>query len=223
MLTREQQSGIDAWSVYGENIHNYEDTFHELFPDQPAPLLHFVDERRRLDKPIVVLDIMSDPTALRWLRPDQALAVGLTDQRRETDKQHDDEIGIDMLAGDIINQRIWKKVVEWAQQHSRADGKFNLIIERGLGGLNKFPTDQKFYEILLQHLWSVLSNDHGLMVLQAPPEVEHLIKPWVEQCVAAGIPAACAFEHTEYVFPTLKLEKFPDSPDQLPELTSQSL
>lgn len=221
----ERTRGADQrWGIYESSLHDYELEFEPLFHGIDNPLARIIHERRKQNKSAVVLELMGDGNVLRGLLPDRGLAITLTDQRKQANREFDKLAQIDVIAGDVLNKKTWAQVLTWLQQVEGGAGKFNLIMERAYGGLVEFPVDPKFYETLMQNLWSVLSSENGLMVLQLPEELKKQVPSMAQRYHIAGIQVdyvleeMCDGRSMPLPHPIIKIEKSATSPEQLPSL-----
>lgn len=220
----EYTNGERAWPMFNSSLSDLEGIFGELFPNDEAPLEHFVEGRRAAGKPTIALDLMGDGHGLHGLFPDHALAVCLTDQRSRSDRAFDDATGLEVMGANLLKRQTWQRIQDWLKRYQPEDPHFHLIIENGGGALNFYPTEPDFYNKLLSNIWRLMSTDNSLAVLNAPPEITKLIPAWAKQLQDSGVSITYALEQEivgykiPYIFPIIRLEKFPDSPEQLPSL-----
>lgn len=222
---REQQAGEnDAWYVFRSPMRDYERTFADLFPGETNPIYHFKERRRERHEPIIALDLMSDGQALRSFLPERGLAVTLTDQRTELEKSFDQSY-IDMINGDVLDMRVWNKVISWVRQHGDSTGKFNLILGRGEGALEGLPNDPALLYLLVERLYELLSSDGGMMVVQLPRDTHASLDGWSKKLsaldgleVVHSLIEVIAGKEQAAHYPKLKIIKHTKAPTELPPL-----
>lgn len=207
------------WSAYGSSISNYEHIFADLFPGQEQPLMEFREARKRLGKPCIALDLMSEGSALHDLKPDRGLAVTLTHFPNQSAVEPNDNT-VDVIAGNIFTQAIWRKVIQWIQHYDPNQPVFDLIMECGTDALAGFPDDPKLMQHLVSNLWSVLSSDDGLLVMELPTAARSYGATWanhLNQVVSRPFAQYSSFPKR---YPILCLRKTVGDPKQLPSFVS---
>lgn len=224
-LEREQDLGSEAWPKYASVIYRVESSFEPLFGTE-SPFQDYVQERKAAGKRTVALDLLGDGAAMRWLRPDRALSVSLSDHRDDEALAMDRRGKSDVMTGNLFKRQVWERVLQWLSQVEGDEKVFNLIIQSGSAGLKDIPEDPKFLLTIMQNLWNVLSNDDGMIAMETMPSMKHLVQPWIEQINRIpGIDAAYTDtlefhgDHHELAYPPFKIIKHASAPSQLPGLT----
>ncbi len=139
----------------------------------------------------IVIDLMAPTTALdslyEWGLRGKLLAVGKNDDRQLVERRAGAGMGVDYYKGNLKSTETWRYIDRYLDG---ADA--NMIMERGYGGLHYVRTDPYFYRAVLTRMWSMLSPNKGLLVLQTPNR-EKLAErgmdmyKWMAQLKDAGI------------------------------------
>lgn len=210
---------LTGWAVYESEIDDYILSFQDAFSERG--LTDFIQGR---PSPVVI-DMMSSTGALASLfarLPDKSkrgIAVCLEDARDAVQKTRDEGLGIRLVTGDVMCSATWRKIDE-VLNGQPAD----LIIERAEAGLDYLPIHKRFYAMMAQRAWRVLSREEGMLLAQMPPHrslerYDVPINEWITILHKNSIDAVyqsftIAGYHTGYVM----LIKTPDSPRDLPFL-----
>lgn len=197
------------WTFYGSPLKAYEQTFGSVLDG--TSIRSFVSGKTFP----VVLDLMSPSETLRDLfmdirdRDKIGIAVSLSDHRANYAKRVDKRLGISQIAGDITRSSTWDEIV------TKLGGrKADLIMERGSLGLIYIPQHPKFQAIMINKLWDSLSSNNGMLLLQV--RYSNLVKKWVDYLGNKNIKAC--FRFGVDIFPSLRIDKKPNSPSELPFL-----
>lgn len=213
-----------GWFAYGSDISSYQKWFDRVL--QGNTIVGFID---RKPSPIVI-DLMSPSDTLASLfeklpgdKPKFGLALSLGDRRDLRQKERDDRLNIEQIAGDITQPSTWKEI------QSRLHGRnADLIMERAGAGLNSIPDNKKLYSILINKAWRLLSDQVGMLLAEVTYEENdrHRIKEWTEFLKGKGINAV--YDVTKdttkststipLIYACIKLMKTPDSLKDLPFL-----
>lgn len=212
--------------MYDSSIESYERSFESVLKGKKI-----VDILSEKESP-VVLDLMAPPGTLDSLfkklpkeKKRFGLAVTLKDLRTSEAKEEDRSIGVEQIAGDILTVGVWNNI-----EKKLAGRKADLIMERAQQGLVemyfKSPRvdSKKFMAYLFKKLWTLLSPNNGVLLLQVFPDnlmrimSKNLgidIADWVAKLNSQKINAV--FDRDE-VFKdwSLMLTKTPESPRELP-------
>lgn len=197
------------WTYYGSDIGKYEEEFKSLLPC--TSIESFISQKTSP----VILDIMSPPNALRslfkGLRQEDRLgvAVSLSDLRSARRKKADTDLGIHQIAGNVMMPSTWNRI--GAKLKNR---KADLIMERGGLGLIYIPDSLRFYAIMANKMWDILSPDNGMLLLQI--RYNDAIGPWVDYLNNRNI--TVHFCYGVSMYPLLRIDKNPNSPSKLPFL-----
>lgn len=208
----------DQWGAYNSSLREYEITLDPvLFGQKIKDLVSHAEEP-------TIIDFLAPSGTIRQLfkqlpQPRKlGIAISLLDKRSESEKYYDASLGITQISGDLADTTTWREIRE------RLNGKkANLIIERGLAGLETIPPHPLFYAMSLQRMWSMLA-ENGVLLAQInyQGEFKHLginIQKFQEAMISANI-ETCINLDMGYGF--IYIKKNPDSPRVLP-LTSEML
>lgn len=210
--------GVQSWPAYGSSWADYTRDFSRYGlqePDVPALITS------RSNPAYVAIDLMSDHVALTTLFnsiKDNTGLIGLSVHlpgdipiRNSYSECHSQ---VTDLYGDITEPSTWRLLSR------RLDGKLaDLIIERGFGGLDCLPHHPRFYAILLNKAWTLLSPENGQMILQTPHYRNWRglgidMQKWLSLLAYHGVTAE--YKHIDYG--VLRLVKSDDSLRMLPFL-----
>lgn len=210
----EQLSGTPdmKWVIYGDGIERYQENFEPVLGGET--IVDIVNGR----KSPVVIDIMAPSDTLASLfkqvgsAPTFGLAVSLGDRRDENKKLRDEALNISQLTGDIMLGSTWRQIREILQGR-----KADLIMERAVSGLYQLPVDFRFYAILVNKAWNILSDNNGVLLLELPFDSEVRIRGvsirrWVDLLNRNDIMASVSDL-------SLKIIKSAGSPEDLPLLS----
>lgn len=233
---RLQKGELDKWpNYYGSDIKSYQEEFNRILRGEK--IVDFVKNR---PSPVVI-DFMgpSDTIASLFKRlpkdkPKLGLAVSLEDRRSKRQVKRDEELNIQQVAGDITRPSTWQRINE-ALQGRKAD----LIMERAVLGLAHIPTNEKFYAIVINKAWQMLSDQNGMLLAQVLGrdklyEYNIRIPQWIDLLKEKGVDAVYQKSNNFYTpgtfmfligqdpifFPpgSIKMTKTPNSPKDLPFL-----
>lgn len=221
-LTREirkrvylNQDGDDGgrWSIYGfTDIKNYESDFSKVLN---GSTIHDLLKNRQFP---VVIDLMAPSGVLATLferfpdRQKLGLAISLSDLRNYEEKERDERLNVKQIRGDLIRSSTWDEIEEKLQGR-----KAGLIMERALGGLHCIPSNSRFYAMLLNKAWSLLSKNNGVLIAQIPIKFETETGKWISGIINANnIDASIDRVGVSTELMVIKLVKTPNSPEQLP-------
>lgn len=146
-----QRRGHDAWRMYGSHPSSYEESF-----GLSRGLL-----RRRitaLTNPVIIDLLAPTETVAQLLQGHNSvdalgIAVGLSDSRTTRKRTQDAERGVHQVVGDLGNGKTWKDV------RSILDGrKADIVLERGIAGLDYLPPHDLYYLAALDKIWQMLSS-----------------------------------------------------------------
>lgn len=163
-------SNNGVWQVIHSPFSSYLDDF------RPADKNGVIDEtieklKTQCASPIII-DLLATPAALHDLRLSllggrkiKGMSVSLTDQRDTPTRNYDDEQGISITTGNLREDETWSRIQAWL-----GPDKADLIVERGYGGLKQLPSNSEFGLAAIQKIWSFLSPEGGLAMIQVPPE-----------------------------------------------------
>ncbi|MBI2310552.1 hypothetical protein HYU90_01840 [Candidatus Collierbacteria bacterium] len=201
----ERQKRDAAWGIYGDDYHDYSQTFE--IPDDTLP--NFIEVVRKKHAPCG-LDLFSGTEMLSSLRI-KGIAVGLNDIR-SSDQKLKDKSTRWMVTGDLQRERkeVWDNIRE--QMKLSQIPSFDLITQRGIMGFDTISPDPALHFYHLQKMWSVLSE--GGMILTEISNLDsdvleknHLYEYWSK---LPGIKAIATPRRG------LQLYKFENAPIELP-------
>lgn len=207
----------DDWPTYGASIDDYEKDFKPLLENG-----HIRDFIKNRSSPVVI-DLMSPSDALASLfkkipdKPKFGLAITLVDKRDIDQKQRDEKLGIKELAGNLLVGKTWARI-----RRELEGRKADLIIERAVLGWEFLPKDNNLYVILLDRAWRLLSEENGVLLVQAPREEEPSIASHIrfnkviELLNINGVGTTYCSVDKGYGGWALKIVKKENSPKRLP-------
>lgn len=235
---RIRRGSDELWRIYGENIRHYQKEFNAVLHGET--IVNFVKSR---ESPVVI-DFMGPSDTIASLfkklppdKPKYGLAISLDDIRSRGKVKRDEKLNIQQLAGDITESSTWKEINDRLQGR-----KADLIMERAQSGVWNIPLDAKLYAILINKAWQMLSEQHGMLLVQVPDSIDLLrykipITRWVNYLKEKGIDAdyrSISRSLQEFLvrntfgigaplgsisyYGSMKLIKTPDSPKDLPFL-----
>lgn len=195
----------NAWSVFGSSYKDYCDYFRV----SPSLFESFIEDKRKSGHEPFALDLLASTTALRSLGV-SGIAVGLTDPRNPIEKSAD-RGKREVLAIDLYHDRktAWKVIEDKLLKSGR--DSFDLIMQRGIAGLDligRGPLRRLYH---LQQMWNILAPN-GLILTETELADLNILKErgfirlWNS---TAGIQA-------KIVNRGLILEKSPGAPSSLP-------
>lgn len=188
--------GIKEWGVwidYGSLVRDYDASFSEVLPGLGYDSIRsLLSERKTNGLTTHVLDLMGgDASFLRDLRTPirvgdvpistgASLCVALVDERSDVRKALEKKLRVDILEGDITSNKTWCQIDQWQKENEVS--KFDLIVCRGVGGVEEKVIPQVLYPYLFGKIWGRLSSDNGLFITQLPHEVarETVVTPLLE-------------------------------------------
>lgn len=221
----------DDWDIYGDRgIDSYEDTFVPVLGDET--IVNFVGNK----KSPVVLDVMGPASVVADLFikiPDKltklGFAISLLDRKPEDEKRDEEELGVKQFSGNVLFgfAGILKKI-----EDELGGRRIDLIMERAVGGLGVFPKNEDLYLMVLNKVWSLLSEDNGMLLFQVPSYLDLKqksvrIEEWVNLLKENNLNVAYynnkhSDDHAGWNRwidrGVLKIVKTPDSPKKLPFL-----
>lgn len=211
------RGNFDGWLEYGVGIEVYQETFSKVLGG-----INIVDFVKGRHHPVVV-DLMSPSEGLADLfrqisEPGLGLAVSLEDLRRKETQRRDHRLNIYQLAGDVTKFSTWN-AIDQKLKGKKAD----LIMERGKEGLVFIPVNKRFYAIIINKLWNMLSEEGGIMLIETPgfskDYLENVmpIPKWIDYLKTKGIDAAYDLGDWNHSG-TLRVTKKTQSPKVLPFL-----
>lgn len=163
---------------------------------------------------IVAVDLMGNGQFIRDLQAEghhiRGVGVELSDTRRDIDKQRDAAYGNGIVVGDVWNRGTWNNVL------AALNGAVpNLIICRGVGGVDSLPSSRQLSYILLDRAYRLLDSKDGILLSQVQAQNRYLLEEWQASAVSSGfnlrIPAWT-------VEPRLRIMKDKNSPTRLPAI-----
>jgi|SRR5882724_70294 len=201
----------EIWGAYGSDLSTYNLTFFGVLNGTPLEDLISTKEQ-----PLVV-DLMAPSGTLAELfrilpqQKKRGICVSLVDQRISFERERDEVLGIKQLKGDLTERKTWE-ILEGEMKGQKAD----LIIERGLGGVDYLPNHGRFYGPALQRVWKMTSKNYGTILLDSPSDlvlgrVGYSKKGWVDLLEKQGIEAKSENDRS-----TIRIVKKPNSPEKLP-------
>lgn len=211
LLARNEGGDQTQWTFYGSPLKEYEETFKGVLPD--TSIISFVLGKTSP----VVLDFMSPSKALRDLfrkvqdEDKVGIAISLSDRRSRKIKKADERLGIHQVAGNVIRSSTWDEI-----DSKLKNRKADLIMERGELGLIYIPPHPKFYAIMVNKMWNLLSSYSGMLLLQVP--YSDAVISWVDYLNSQNIKAYFSFSGGSGLFPSLRIDKNLNSPSKLPFL-----
>lgn len=204
------------WNTYNSPVDNYNQSFWQALG---GGLVEFLADRDHL----VVLDLMSSPSALRDLSQKlkgatmRGISVSLEDHRPEGLVSKDENSGLTHIVGDLTYRHTWT-LIEEALAGEQAD----LILERAVAGLDIFPRHPVFMLSCTRRLWRMLRNEGGTLLAQVPsndfkhkPFLFKHLDEWVKWLQEQGIDASI---HPDIVnfYRILKITRHPSNPPKFP-------
>ncbi|OGH07213.1 MAG: hypothetical protein A2171_01645 [Candidatus Levybacteria bacterium RBG_13_35_9] len=213
---REAQRG-DTWPTYDRDFTAYMVDFSSVV--NGVVLLRQLD---RIQSPVVI-DLMSSTDAVASLFMDLGktdglgIAVGRRDNREICQKERDKSLGIHQIAGDLFEGKTWVEI-----KKILAGRVANLIMEDGALAWDFAPVDKRFYGLMLNRLWNLLSASGGVLLAETPTAEELAsagvnMPMWRDMLLRDRID----FDYADLELNKgglLRLRKTPDSPLQLPLL-----
>lgn len=203
----------DDWNVHGRDFDSYMEDFYSLIS---------FDEIYKILRPKtepVVIDLMAPTEAIASLfdklpHPKKhGIAVGLGDDRNVFQKRRDEALGIEQITGDLMNTKTW------ANLRKTLNGKkADIVVETAMAGWNYMPRDARFYSLMLERTWDLLSEQNGILLAEIPTSLTLAeagvdMPRWRESLDRSGVSYVYenAFENGY-----LRLTKTQDSPIKLP-------
>lgn len=229
-----EKSGNRAWGRYGLGEQEYSNTFRIVSDESINEIL---EERKKEGKKNLVCDLMAGTGFLESIEEniDGGVAVGLGDGRNILDQEDDAEKGIDMVEGNLLSKKTWKKLKEEletkkqiinAQNQSEHVDGFTMITCRPLGGIFYLTKDINVHFWLLQNAYTLLSSDHGVLLTELPYRSDRdisqdisILKEWINELKETNPALEIKLGQSENGRSfALKLVKTTDCPKELPPL-----
>lgn len=209
---------LDKWDIYGSGgkypnmsgVEQYEECFEEILGG--TSITEFV---RKREAPVVV-DLMAPSDIVAELLGKIAgpgklgLAVSFLDIRTAEQKERDRQLNVHQIGGDIMQSTTWKQI-----RNTLNGRKADLIMERALGGHSGIPVDERFYLIILNRIWNLLSDQNGMFIGEFVPwlsKSDNVEPLWIEQAQRNGVDISCL------KYDLVKVIKTPSSPEDLRSL-----
>lgn len=173
-------NGIYPYGMYRSGPDSYESHFKSVLGEN-----HLIDLIKNKPCPVVV-DFLSTTDAIAGLfeqipnKEKYGLSVSLEEDRDEETLERDRSLGISHLTGDLNDFQTWKRV-----HQDLAGRKADLIMERGIIGLEYLPINGRYYAYALGNMWDMLSSDNGVIIAEIPNQTRTSdakidIKKWTE-------------------------------------------
>ena len=226
----ERKGEFGNWKIRAGEF--YDDSFGGLI--RKHTLSELTEALRVRSGTSFVLDLLGYGHVLRRLPIDRGLAVALADPRHEYEKERDEKNGIELITGNVVRGKTWKKMRRWIESRGGEDAKFNLILCRPVAGMDGLTENRAVHAVLLQRAWQLLSPDCGTLLTQIPhPEYNRNASPhlyrkepefseWIKMLnQVPGVRIWTSFEKPKscrprYFRPSLLLVKNPGAPERLP-------
>jgi len=173
-LREGEKIGHEVWDIYYEKVRDYNVSFSETLSFFEFNSFRDILAQRKLNNLTTnILDLMGgDGSFLRDLQStgrrhkilDSGLCITLVDERKEKLKAKDEENNIEVECGDITSKKTWRTIDRW--QENNGVKNFDLVVCRGVGGLETNIIPESTYPYIFSRVWERLSDKNGLFVSQ---------------------------------------------------------
>lgn len=205
---------LEKYGVYDSDILDYQLCFNSVLVNEAGTI--FLPSWLQEKEALTIIDLFSSTEAIASVfratpstKPKFGLAVSMEDVRTNPRKKEDAELNIEKLDGNLMLPSTWKKIRKKLEGR-RAD----LIIERGVMGIDDFSLGLEFYEVefAVGKMWEML-NKNGMMLLQVSYRLDkNSVSQWAEFLVRNGVDVI--YDEAGLV----RIDKTADSPEKLPFL-----